>query len=60
MNMEEKTKEELLEELRVLKEEKDDASSNWLRYYTECNNLKRQKKALLSAVKVLMELIDED
>lgn len=60
MNMEEKTKEELLEELRVLKEEKDDASSNWLKCYTECNNLKRQKKALLSAVKVLMELIDED
>lgn len=58
--MEEKTKEEILEELRVLKKEKDDASSNWIQFYTECNNLKRQKKALLSAVKVLIELIDED
>lgn len=58
--MEEKTKEELLEELRVLKKDKDDASSNWLKYYAECNNLKRQKKALISAVKFLIELIDED
>lgn len=58
--MEEKTKEELLEELRVLKKDKDDASSNWLKCYAECNNLKRQKKALISAVKVLIELIDED
>lgn len=58
--MEEKTKEELLEELRVLKKDKDDASSNWMKYYTECNNLKKQKKALISAVKVLIEMVDED
>lgn len=58
--MEEKTKEELLEELRVLKKDKDDASSSWMKYYTECNNLKKQKKALISAVKVLIEMVDED